>query len=148
MRTSSNLLFEWSKLTGYEIVVFTSYDLNGETIYHTNVMMCVAEKFAIVCTDAISDADGRNRVIRSLASTGHEFIEISQTQMHHFCGNCLEVENAGGQKFLLMSTGAFNNLSPVQKDSINRFSSILHTDLTHIETYGGGGARCMVAELF
>jgi hypothetical protein len=147
-RTNSNLLFEWSKLTGYDVIIFTSYDKNGETIYHTNVMLCITEKFAIICFEAIADEDGRGRVKKSLAKTGHETIEITLEQMHHFCGNCLELQNDKGDYFLLMSSQAFNYFSKAQLERIEKYSTILHTDLTTIETIGGGGARCMVAELF
>jgi len=147
-RTSSNLVYEWSKLTGYESVMFSAYDKNAKVIYHTNVMMCVGERFAIVCMEAIADQDGRERVKKSLMDTGHEVVEITMDQMHHFCGNCLELENNKGEKFLLMSSNAFHHFSEDQKTRIQKYCTILHSGLDIIETFGGGGARCMTAELF
>jgi len=147
-RTSSNILFEWSKLTGYEIVIFSSRDLNGETIYHTNVMMTLCERFAIICLAAIDDEEAKERVVKSLVRTGHELIEISLDQMHHFCGNCLELENNRGEKYLVASTQAYSHFSDFQKMQIEKHCKILHTPLDTIETFGGGGARCMLAELF
>ncbi|MEO8088467.1 MAG: arginine deiminase-related protein [Bacteroidota bacterium] len=146
-RTSSNLVFEWSKLTGYTVILFSAYDKNEEPVYHTNVLMCVAEKFAIACFEAMEDEDARERVKKSLLLTDHELIEITLEQMHHFCGNCLELENNKGEKFLLMSTQAFDHFTGSQKKEIEKFCLIIHTDLQTIETFGGGGARCMVAEL-
>ena len=147
-RTSSNMVFEWSKLTGYDTVIFTSYDRNGQVIYHTNVMMCLGEKFAILCSEAIEDEDGRDRVTKSLVQTGHEIIDITFDQMHHFCGNCVELENNKKEKFLLMSSRAYDHFSVEQKNTIQKYCVILHSRLDTIETFGGGGARCMVAELF
>ncbi len=147
-RTSSNLIFEWSKLMDYETVVFTSYDKNQQVIYHTNVLMCLAEKFAIVCMEALEDDDAKDRVRKSLTETGHEIIEISLSQVHHFCGNCLELENNKGERFLVMSSNAYFHFSDSQIKSIEKHCAILQSDLHTIETYGGGGARCMMAELF
>lgn len=147
-RTSSNLIFEWEKLTGYQAILFSSYDKNNQLIYHTNVVMCLAEKFAIICPEAMEDEDARNRVKASLLETNHEIIEISLEQMSHFCGNCLELENRKSEKFLLMSALAFNHFTETQKENIEKHSKILQSDLHTIETFGGGSARCMVAELF
>jgi hypothetical protein len=147
-RTSSNMIFEWCRLTGYDVVIFTSYDRNGEVIYHTNVMMCVAENFAIVCLEAMEDEDARDRVRKSLNKTGHEIIEITLSQVHHFCGNCLELENNKGEKLLLMSAQAFFHFSEEQRNRIEKYCSIIYCGLDTIEAVGGGGARCMVAELF
>jgi len=147
-RTSSNLLFEWSKMTGYEVVIFSSLDRKGETVYHTNVMMTLCERFAIICISAIDDEEAKERVIKSLLRTGHELIEITLEQMHHFCGNCLELENNKGEKILVMSDNAFSHFSDFQKIQIEKHCRILHTGLDTIETYGGGGARCMLAELY
>ena len=147
-RTSSNMAFEWSKLTGYEIVLFTSYDRDRQTIYHTNVMMCIAGKFAIVCLDALEDDDARERVQLSLERTGHEIIEITFDQMHHFCGNCLELENKKEEKFLCMSAQAFGAFTDLQKKQIEKHCTILQSEIHTIETAGGGGVRCMLAELY
>jgi hypothetical protein len=147
-RTSSNLIFEWEKLTGYQAILFSSYDKNKQIVYHTNVVMCLAEKFAIVCLDAMEDEDSRDRVKRSLLETGHEIIKISLEQMSQFCGNCLELENPKSEKFLIMSSWAFNHFTEAQMEKIEKHCKILQSDLHTIETFGGGGARCMVAELF
>lgn len=147
-RTSSNLIFEWEKLTGYQAILFSSYDKNKQIVYHTNVVMCLAEEFAIVCLDAMEDEDARDRVKRSLLETNHEIIEITFEQMSNFCGNCLELENHKREKFLLMSSRAFNHFTKAQMENIEKHKKILQSDLHTIETFGGGGARCMVAELF
>ena len=147
-RTSSNVTHEWGKLTGYDVILFSSYDRNKELIYHTNVMMCVAEKFAVVCLESLEDEDARERVKFSLAGSGHEIIEITLEQVHHFCGNCLELENKNGDKFFIMSDEAYDHFSDDLRQRIEKNSKILHTGLHTIEKVGGGGVRCMMAELF
>jgi hypothetical protein len=147
-RTSSNILFEWSKLSDYEVIIFSSLDKNGDPVYHTNVMMTICERYAIICLTAIDDEEAKERVIKSLVRTGHELVEITLEQMHHFCGNCLELENSSGEKFLVMSSNAFAHFSDFQKLMIEKHNRILHTSLETIETFGGGGARCMLAELY
>jgi hypothetical protein len=147
-RTSTNLLFEWSRLMKHELVLFSSYDMNDKLIYHTNVMMCLSEKFAIVCLDAIPGMDEKRQVKTRLEETNHQVIEISLAQMHHFCANCLQLQNSNGERYLIMSDNAFQHFTPDQLERIHIFSRIIHSDLSTIEKYGGGGARCMLAELF
>jgi hypothetical protein len=147
-RTSSNLLFEWSRLMHHELVLFTSYDAPDKLIYHTNVMMCLADKFAIVCLDAIPSLDEKRQVRSKLEETNYQIIDISLAQMHHFCANSLQLQNKEGAKYLVMSDKAFTNFTHEQLKTIQNFSNIIHSDLSTIEKYGGGGARCMLAELF
>jgi hypothetical protein len=147
-RTSTNLLFEWSRLLNYELVLFTSYSRDNKIVYHTNVVMCIGGGFAIVCFDAIKDYDEKRQVQAMLKETNHELIKISLDQMHYFCANCLELQNAAGERFLVMSEEAFLHFTPEQINTIKQRCSIIHADLSTIERYGGGGARCMLAELF
>jgi hypothetical protein len=147
-RTSTNLLFEWSRVMKYELVLFSSYDINDKLIYHTNVIMCLSEKFAIICLDAIPAMDEKRQVKTRLEETGHELIEISLTQMHHFCANCLQLQNKNKDKYFIMSDNAYHHFSSEQLKIIHTYSKIIHSDLSTIEKYGGGGARCMLAELF
>jgi hypothetical protein len=147
-RTSSNLLFEWGRLAKYELVLFSSYDKNEKAVYHTNVVMSLADKFAIVCLDAITGADDKRRVKTKLEETNHHFISITREQMHHYCGNCLELQDNKGKKFLVMSDDAFTHFTEQQLQAIQTSCSIIHVNLGTIEKYGGGGARCMLAELF
>ncbi|TAH42224.1 MAG: amidinotransferase [Bacteroidetes bacterium] len=147
-RTSSNLLYEWSKKTNYETITFTAYDQNEKVIYHTNVLMTIGEGFCIICTLAIKDTDEKRLVRKSLTETGHEIIDISFDQLNKFCGNCLQLVNESGEKLLLMSSQAFEAFNEKQLMTIQKYSKIIHTPLYTIESHGGGGARCMVAELF
>lgn len=147
-RTHPEVLKEWSKQMNYQLITYHALDNAGQIVYHTNVVMTVGEGFAIVCTDSIRETEERSTVRQSLEKSRHEVIEISPVQMHNFCGNCLELENHSGKKILVMSTRAFEAFDNDQKARIEKYATIVHCDLSTIETHGGGGARCMIAELF
>ena len=117
-------------------------------IYHTNVMMCVAEEFAVICLDSIDDAKERKNLLKHLKQDKKELIVISEEQMHEFAGNMLQVRGAFDKKYLVMSERAHHSLTPDQVAKIEKHSKILSSDLNVIETCGGGSARCMLAEVF
>ena len=136
---------------GFQPVVFHSYQTTGEQrlpIYHTNVMMCVADQFVVICLDCIDDESEKNNVIETIKNSGKELIEISEDQMQNFAGNMLQVQNKSGEKFLVMSESAYKSLKPEQVSSIEKYCEIIYSDLEVIETNGGGSARCMLAEIF
>lgn len=136
---------------GFQPVVFHSYQTAGEErlpIYHTNVMMCVADKFVVICLDCIDDESERNNVIETIKNSGKELIEISEDQMQNFAGNMLQVHNKSGEKFLVMSQSAYKSLNRDQVSAIEKYCEIIYSDLEVIETNGGGSARCMLAEVF
>lgn len=147
-RTSSNLLYEWSKKTNYETITFSAYDENEKLIYHTNVLLSIGEGFCILCSNAIKDTDELRLVKKSFQETGHEIIEINYSQLKKFCGNCIQLTNESGEKFLVMSSQAFGAFLPEQIARIEKYCKIIHTPLDTIESQGGGSARCMIAELF
>lgn len=146
-RTDKNLFLEFCEEMGYEPVIFTAVDQKGKEIYHTNVMMCVADKYAVICLDSIQEADERAVVVGALAQSGKVIVEISFDQMNHFAGNMLQVTNEQGEHFLVMSTQAFGSLTPEQVTELGSFNSIIHAPLYTIESNGGGSARCMMAEI-
>ncbi|MEL4306486.1 citrulline utilization hydrolase CtlX [Joostella sp. CR20] len=150
-RADEDLFIEFCEDFEYFPVVFTAnQDVDGERkpIYHTNVMMCVGDDFAIICTDSIDDKKERKNVLTHLKTDGKEIITISEKQMNSFAGNMLEVQSNTGEKFLVMSQSARQSLTPGQINSIEKYATILSGDLTTIETCGGGSARCMMAEIF
>ncbi|SJZ93300.1 citrulline utilization hydrolase CtlX [Sediminibacterium ginsengisoli] len=147
-RTNPALLQQWCEAMKYTAVPFTATDRNGNLIYHTNVMMCVADKYAIICTDTIADLAEREQVLRQLEENGKKIITISLAQMDHFAGNMLQVHNKDGQAFLVMSSQAYHSLDAEQVAAIEAFDPIIHSPIPTIETNGGGSARCMMAEIF
>ncbi len=145
-RTDEGLFRELCEFLNYEPVVFYSRDADGQLIYHTNVMMCLASKYAIICLDSI-DIDERDGVNAALESTGHEIIPISLEQVYQFAGNMLEVEGEGGQSYLVMSKAAFDSLTEEQISRINKYSEIIAIPISTIEKYGGGSIRCMMCRV-
>ena len=151
LRLDEELFRKFCSEFGFTPVVFHSYQTAGEErlpIYHTNVMMCVADKFVVICLDCIDDETERQNVIDSIKNSGKELIEISEDQMQNFAGNMLQVQNNSGEKFLIMSQSAYKSLKPEQVAEIEKYSEIIYADLETIETNGGGSARCMLAEVF
>jgi len=151
LRLDENLFREFCKKYGFEPVVFHSFQTVGSErlpIYHTNVMMCVADKFVVICLDCIDDELERNKVIETIKNSGKEIIEISEEQMQQFAGNMLQVHNKNGEKFLVMSQTAYQSLNAEQVSNIEKYCEIIYSDLNTIEVNGGGSARCMLAEVF
>ena len=147
-RTSEKVITEFCRIRNYKAVTFTAADNNDIEIYHTNVMMCVADKFVVICLDSIINQEERKKVIETIAQTGKEIIEISQQQINAFAGNMLQVINTNNEKLLIMSTQAFHLLSNQQKNRLEKYNRLLHSPLDTIEKAGGGSARCMLAEIF
>jgi hypothetical protein len=147
-RTDKTILQEFCDKMKYTAVSFSATDAGNQPIYHTNVMMCVADDYAVICLDSIKNETERKEVSGSLTQTGKQVIGISLDQMNHFAGNMLQVHNTEGKKFLVMSSQAYHCLTKNQLLSIEHFNPIIHSDITTIETNGGGSARCMMAEIF
>lgn len=147
-RTNEEVLSAWEEqMNGYKIVKFRAVDANNKEIYHTNVMMCIGDNFAVVCLQSIADLDERLMVKESLVSTGKNVIEITLEQMNEFAGNMLLITNQKEHRILVMSTRAYDSLATDQKKLLEEYADIAHFDLNIIETCGGGSARCMMAEI-
>ena len=151
LRLDETLFREFCEKINYTPIVFHSFqDVNDARlpIYHTNVMMCVAEQFVVICLDCIDDELEREKVQEVIKSTEKELIEISEDQMQQFAGNMLQVQNTEGKQFLVMSQTAYKSLNKEQISMIEKHCEIIYADLETIETNGGGSARCMLAEIF
>jgi hypothetical protein len=146
-RTDYFVLTEFCEKMGYTAEVFDAIDQNGQAIYHTNVMMCVADKYVVICMDAIAAQHEKDQVTATITKTGKEIITISYDQMNHFAGNMLQVNNNKGEILLVMSSQAFASLTKEQSGKLSSYNKIIHSPLNTIETNGGGSARCMMAEV-
>lgn len=146
-RTNEKAVADFCRQTGYTSVLFHAVDGSGKAIYHTNVMMCVADKYVVICLDSIPDKKEKEKVIETIKQTGKEIIDITIEQMNHFAGNMLQIENNKEEKLLVMSTQAYEALTDEQKKKLGSFNKIIYSPLTTIETNGGGSARCMMAEV-
>ncbi|NRB58429.1 MAG: amidinotransferase [Winogradskyella sp.] len=150
-RADEELFIEFCEDFEYTPIIFTAnQSVKDErlAIYHTNVMMCVAENFAVICLDTIDDKKERKNVIKHLKQDGKEVISITEIQMHQFAGNMLQVRGEDNQRYLVMSASAHNSLNKDQVNKIEKHCQILSSSLETIETCGGGSARCMMAEVF
>ena len=150
-RTCEEVLEEWSSKMGYDYFLFHAEDMNGNPIYHTNVMMSVGEQLAVVCLDAITDIEERMSLIELLEESDKEIVEISLEQMNEFAGNMLQLHTVkeGELKYIMvMSARAKDSLGQDQIEAIEKYCKIVAPDLEFIERNGGGSARCMLAEIF
>jgi len=146
-RTDREVLNLFCEQAGYTSISFDAVDEHGKAIYHTNVLMCIGSKFAVICLDSIPTPAEKITVIESLKSAQKEIIDISFAQMNQFAGNMLEVKNNKGETLIVMSQNAFNALDQPQKNTLEKFGKLVYTDINTIETNGGGSARCMMAEV-
>ncbi|SNR63842.1 citrulline utilization hydrolase CtlX [Lutibacter flavus] len=150
-RADEDLFIEFCEDFEYTPVPFVSFQTVEEKrlpIYHTNVMMALAEKFAIICLDSIDDKKERKEVLKHLKEDKKEVITITEDQVNSFAGNMLQVLGSNDEKYLVMSTAAYDCLSKQQINRIEKHCEILHSSLATIEACGGGSARCMMAEVF
>ncbi len=147
-RTDEDVLREWASRLGYCYLTFHSEDEQGTPVYHTNVVMHIGTRHAVVCLESVSDAAQRARLRASLEANGKQVVPITLEQMHHFAGNMLELTGADGEQLLVMSATARASLTPAQVSELETATRIVSPDIHTIETAGGGSARCMMAELF
>jgi hypothetical protein len=145
-RTDLDALGDFGLELDYELVTFESADAAGHPVYHTNVMMAIGSAFAVVCGESIGDPDRRTAVYAALESGGREIIEITFAQMQAFAGNLLELAPPGGTAIAL-STTAWASLDPAQRRALERHGRIVAAEIPVIERHGGGGVRCMLAEI-
>lgn len=142
------VLEELCEKIDYEFLDFGAYDREGSPIYHTNVMMCVGEKFVVACLDSITNIDERTEFISFVEDCDKELIEITIDQMEQFAGNMLQLRSTDGEPLLIMSATAKRSLTTNQLESLISYCKIISPELESIETNGGGSARCMLAEIF
>lgn len=150
-RADEDLFIEFCEDFEFTPVLFTANQTvskERKAIYHTNVMMCLAETFAVICLASIDDKKERKNVLKHLKEDGKKVIEISEEQVHNFAGNMLQVRGTNDELFLVMSTSAFRSLNQSQKSQIENQCKIIFSSLDTIEACGGGSARCMMAEVF
>ncbi|HRB69626.1 MAG TPA: arginine deiminase-related protein, partial [Chitinophagales bacterium] len=147
-RTNQDLFEQLCIKLGYQAFSFSAYNEQDVLIYHTNVMLTIGDKFAVICLESIKNELERNTIKQQLEQTGHEIIDINFEQMNAFAGNMLQVENEDGKTYLVMSETSYDSLNIQQIKQINKHTSILSVEIPTIEQIGGGSARCMLAEIY
>ena len=150
-RADESLFIEFCEDFEYTPIVFSANQtVEGErlAIYHTNVMMCLGETFAVICLDSIDDKKERKNVLKHLKEDNKEIIDITENQVNSFAGNMLQVKGKDNASYIVMSNAAYNSLSKTQITNLEKHGTILSSSLDTIEACGGGSARCMMAEVF
>ncbi len=150
-RADKELFLEFCDDFDYYPMVFSAFqtvDQKRVAIYHTNVILCLGEAFAVICLDCIDHPQERKTVVDQLNADGKEIIDITQEQMHQFAGNMLQVRGLGENRFIVMSQSALDSLTMDQKHQLEKHGELIAASLPTIETGGGGSARCMMAEVF
>jgi hypothetical protein len=150
-RADEELMIEFCEDFEYTPVIFEAFQtVNGERklIYHTNVMMCLGDTFAVICADCIDDKKERKMVLDSLKGDEKEIVLITEDQVNNFAGNMLEVKGTNDRRYLVMSDSAYKSLTKKQIAQLEAHVEIIHSSLDTIEACGGGSARCMMAEIF
>ena len=145
-RTDLDVLGEFAQLLDYELVTFEAQDAAAQPVYHTNVVMAIGTRFAVVCGEAIVHPQHREAVFNKLRAAGHDVVDITQRQMREFAGNLLELSPAGGP-IVALSTTAWRSLGSAQRRILESHAEVVPVAIPTIERIGGGGVRCMLAEL-
>jgi hypothetical protein len=146
-RTHLDALGDFAQQLDYEMASFDAVDAKGVPIYHTNVLMCLGQKFAVLCSATVRDATRRAAICRIIADTAHEAIDITLEQMTAFAGNMLELRSRKGEPLLVLSARALESLTREQRARLERHARPLAVSIPTIERYGGGSVRCMLAEI-
>ncbi len=150
-RADEDLFIEFCEDFEYTPVIFHAYQSfegKRELIYHTNVMMAITEKNVVICLDCIDDPKERKNVINQIKGSGKSLVPITEEQVENFAGNMLQVLSGDGKPLTVMSQSAFECLTDEQRSALENEAELLYSDLSTIETCGGGSARCMMAEVF
>jgi hypothetical protein len=147
-RTHPAALEKFASRLNYKALMFEATDDRGVQIYHTNVLLCIGEDFAIACEECFTDELEWIAVSQLLRTTGHRVVTITLDQLKQFAGNMLAVKNNKDEKFLLLSERAYKCLNKQQLKHLNLYATLLPIQIPTIETLGGGSVRCMIAEIF
>jgi len=147
-RTHPDLVRLFAREAGYEPCIFDTLGQGGRPVYHTNVMLAIGRGFAVICAAAIDDVRQREAVLERLKSTERQIIDISMQQMQAFAGNLLEVQAGRGEPLIVLSQTARDALTATQRSTLQNHGRLLSVSIDIIERVGGGGARCMLAEIF
>ena len=147
-RLDKEAFISWCDKMQFKPITFKAVDDNAQPIYHTNVLMCMANQFVVICLDSIPNEQERQMLLDSFARTNKEVIEISQDQLNHFAGNMLQVFDITEKPHLIMSEQAYKSLHTAQLKSLEKYNPLLPISIPTIEALGGGSTRCMMAEIY
>jgi hypothetical protein len=138
----------WCNKMQFKPISFKALDHKAQSIYHTNVMMCMGNQFVVICLESIPDEQEKQIVLESFLQTNKEVITISQDQLNHFAGNMLQVFDVDEKPHLILSNQAYKTLNVAQLKSLEKYNPLLPISIPTIEALGGGSTRCMIAEIY
>ena len=72
---------------------------------------------------------------------------LSFQEMEGFAGNCLELRTRHDELILAIRKTAVNSLTSLNLAALQRLLRFLEVNVGTIEAIGGGGIRCMLAEV-
>jgi len=147
-RTHAGFLERYAEYFGWRPIIFKASDTTQTPIYHTNVMMAIGNSWVVICDEVIDEKTDRKIVLETLRSYQHEMVSITYEQLMAFAGNILQVNSIDGTPYIVLSQRAYESLHQKQIHTLERYGALLVIPLDFIETYGGGGVRCMMAEVF
>lgn len=148
-RCDSELVQVHAAELGYAPLLFDTRASSGRPFYHTNVMLSVGERFAVVCLEALPNPAERQGLEQALCEGGRELITLSLAQTETgFCANVLQLRNRHGEPVIVLSQTAHDQLTADQRERLGRHGRLLPVAIPTIERVGGGSARCMLAEIF
>ena len=147
-RSDAIVLRELCEEIGYEPVAFDATGPAGTPVYHTNVMLAIGRRFAVICADAV-EAGQRGALLERLAAAGRRVETIDARQMAAFAGNLLELQARNGDPVLAISARGLASLMPAARDRLaDCVDRVVAAPVPTIEDTGGGSVRCMIAEVF
>ena len=147
-RTNLELAENLAKKLGFTICSFHATDHQNNSIYHTNVIMFVMHGFVGIGLETIRDEAEREMVKQTILNSGKQILELDYYQITQFAGNMIQLRNIENELVLVCSTTAWDSLNESQKELIENKTKVVIVEIPTIEMYGGGSARCMIAEKF
>jgi len=144
-RTDAVVIADFDDRLDYSTLVFDARDRSGKPIYHTNVLMSLGVRFAVLCNEAVAE-EYREVLIGEIESSGRTLIEVDYEQMRQFGCNVIELRGSNGPVIALSSV-ARRSFRPDQLHSLESFGQLVEADIPTIEAVGGGSVRCMIADV-
>jgi hypothetical protein len=146
VRTDPHVIADFDDRLDYTTLLFAAQDQAGVPIYHTNVLLGLGSRFAVLCTDVIAE-EYRPVLVDEIEASGRTVIGVDYEQMSNFACNVIELEGRSGEPVIAISAAAKASLQPGQRKTLESFGELLDVPIPTIERVGGGSIRCMIADV-
>jgi hypothetical protein len=145
-RTDPHVIADFDDRMDYATLLFDARDRSGRPIYHTNVLLSLGARFAVICAEAVAE-EYRAVLIDEIEAAGRTVIEVDFEQLRSFACNVIELESNRGDPVIAISAAARGSLRPDQLKRLESFGELLDVPIPTIESVGGGSIRCMIADI-